>query len=534
MLHVFSRLPPMLWLLTPILATGSASAQSAATDRVSISSLGDQANGVSQNPAISSDGRWIAFWSNADNLVPNDRNGVRDVFLHDRLNGDMALVSQSTLGAQANGPCQNPSVSADGRYVAFWGYASNLVPGDHNGERDVFVRDLLAGTTVRASVSTAGVEGNGESRYATISADGRFVAFESSSDNIVAGDTNGCRDVFVRDLLLGVTVRASVSSSGVEGNALSRDPHLSADGRYVVFASQASNLAAGDTNQDYDIYLRDFTLGSTERVSLSSFGAEAHGDSRYPTISADGNVISFTSIAADLVAGDNNGEADAFIRDRQRSTTRCVSARSNGIPGNDSSLYVKVSSGGQYAAFYSDASDLVPSDHNGVRDVFLCELASGSLELVSMSAAGIAGDDGSFLPVLSSDGSVLAYDSAASNLVPGDTNAVGDVFVRDRTSTGPALWVIGDCPGNLDFYIAQGEPGGAVAILFGAAGSHTRTQPPCAGLVLSIAQPSLGARLGLDARGTVHAQVQAPVSACGLTVQVVDLVGCRVSQPHQI
>jgi Tol biopolymer transport system component len=325
-----------------------------------------------------------------------------DIFVRDRLAGRTERVSVSTEGAQADGASESPAISADGRFVAFASNASNLVAGDRSNCvgspfifscAGVFVRDRLKGTTERVSVSREGSQSitPGTSLYGmtspSISADGRFVAFVSDAPNLVAGDTNECQpishplgpcpDVFVRDRLLGTTERVSMSSEGVQTNGDSGDPAISADGLFVAFTSWASNLVAGDTNSGADVFVRDRVAGTTERVSVSSSGEQAdysHGGiagllSAEPSISADGRFVAFTSYAANLVAGDTNADCqitsahfnciDVFVRDRTKRTTERVSVTSGGAAANAASAEPAISADAHYVTFDSDASNLV-------------------------------------------------------------------------------------------------------------------------------------------------------------------------------
>ena len=234
----------MSTLLRPLLAALVLSpvAWPQATSRESVGAGGAQGDGRSILPAISSDGRYVTFQSDAASLVAGDTNGVTDVFVHDRLTGTTERVSVDSAGAQGNGASSVPSISADGRYVAFLSDATNLVAGDTNGVSDVFVHDRTTGATERASVSTGGTQSDGGCGYVAISPDGRFVAFGSLAANLVSGDTNGTGDVFLRDRTTGTTERVSVTTGGAQGNNFSGSPAVSADGRYVAFESRASNL----------------------------------------------------------------------------------------------------------------------------------------------------------------------------------------------------------------------------------------------------------------------------------------------------
>jgi Tol biopolymer transport system component len=287
----------------------------AVTSRVSVSSAGQQANGPSHQAAVSADGRYIAFISEASNLVAGDTNRQADVFWRDRVTGTTTRVSVGPGGQQANGDSHRPAASADGRYVAFESYATNLGTGDTNNNSDVFVHDLRAGTTTRISVGSAGQQANGASYEPAVSADGRYIVFDSFASNLVAGDTNGAGDVFVRDLAAGTTTRVSVGSAGQQGNDYSLGSAVSASGRYVAFTSRASNLVVGDTNSKLDVFVRDLAAGTTTRISLSSAGKQASKNSGGAAVSATGRYIVFASNAPNLVTGDTNGVRDIYMRD---------------------------------------------------------------------------------------------------------------------------------------------------------------------------------------------------------------------------
>ena len=431
------------WIaLAPAAFLSSLPALAQVTQRASVSSGGTQGDGESLYPAISADGRFVAFASASTNLVAGDANGFRDVFVRDLVGGTTEVESVDSTGAQGNGDSGGPSVdslsiSADGRFVAFTSAASSLVSGDTNGALDVFVRDRLSGTTERVSVASDGSQADADCFSPSISADGRFVAFHSTASRLVAGDSNGVSDVFVHDRLGGTTERASVGSSGGEANGASRYASISADGRFVVFASTATNLVAGDVNGFEDVFVRDRIAGTTELVSVSSSGAQGDADSYYvSSISADGRWVAFGSAADDLVAVDGNGVYDVFVRDRIAGTTVLASVSSAGAQANARSDRCSISADGRFVAFQSSASNLVAGDANGVYDVFVRDLVGGATELASLSTAGSQGTGGSGEPWISADGRRIAFYSSASNLVTGDTNAAGDVFVRDREATG--------------------------------------------------------------------------------------------------
>jgi len=413
------------------------------THRVSVASTGAQGNSNSgfYGVTVSADGRYAVFESEATNLVPGDTNVSFDVFVRDRLLGTTERVSVDSAGSQGNSPSFRPSISADARFVAFESYATNLVPGDTNNCEDIFVRDRLLGTTERVSVDSAGSQAIAVSWIPSISADGRFVAFTSYADNLVAGDTNGERDVFVRDRSSGTTERVSVDSSGAEGNDRSGyfGSSISSDGRYVAFESFATNLVPGDTNGWEDVFVRDRLSGTTELVSLGAAGTQADAASSLPSISAHGRFVAFQSDATNLVAGDTNGTGDVFVRDRLSGTTVLVSTDSVGALGNSDSTFPSISADGRCVAFASAATNLVAGDTNASWDMFVRDLGNGTTERVSVGSTGSQGHEGAdpfgnfASSWISADGRYVAFSSSSANLVAHDTNAFADVFVRDRS-----------------------------------------------------------------------------------------------------
>jgi len=431
-------------LLVPASAAPAAPAAPGATTRISVASGGAQANRDSGGSAVSANGRYVAFESAASNLVPGDSNGLWDVFVRDRVAGATTRVSVASGGAQANDGSGGPTISADGRYVAFLSGASNLVAGDTNGVGDVFVRDRVAGATTRVSVASSGTQASSGSDEPVISADGRYVAFVSMADNLVPGDTNRRRDVFVRDRVTGATTRVSVTSGGSQaisgpgtasGNG-SEKPAISADGRYVTFLSMAGNLVPGDTNRTPDVFVHDRVTGATTRVSVASGGTQANNDSDQSAISADGRYVAFTSLASNLVPADTNGlnanGQDVFVRDRVAGATTRVSLGSGGAQANGYSQGPAISGDGRYVTFESLARNLVPGDSNGLWDVFVRDRVAGATTRASVTSAGTQANHESAGPGISANGRYVAFQSEATNLVAGDTNGMSDVFLRDR------------------------------------------------------------------------------------------------------
>ncbi len=411
------------------------------TQRVSVDSGGAQGNDGSFEPSVSADGRYVAFTSASSNLVPGDTTGFLDVFVRDRLSGVTERVSVDSGGAPGNSDSgvYGISISADGRYVAFDSLATNLVPADTNGALDVFVRDRLSGTTTRVSVDSGGAQGNSDSFSPSISADGLSVAFESFASNLISWDTNGVRDIFYRAWQNNYTEIVSVDSSAAQANGDSYEPAISADGRYVAFTSDATNLVPGDTNGFRDVFVRSRSSGTTTRVSVDSVGSQANGNSYSPSISADGLSVAFESLASNLINGGTNGRLHIFYRAWQNNYTEIVSVDSSAVQGNGNSFRPSITADGRYVAFASFATNLVPGDTNGFIDVFVRSRSIGTTQRVSLSSSWVQGNDDScyfFHPSYSADGRYVAFESFATNLVPGDTNGSSDIFIRDRNEMG--------------------------------------------------------------------------------------------------
>ena len=284
---------------------------------------GNQSNGSSYQPSISNDGRYVAFTSDYSNLVPDDTNGCSDVFVYDMQRNITTRVSVDSNGNQSNGNSFEPSISADGRYVAFTSDATNLVPDDTNGDADIFVHDMQTNTTTRISVDSNGTQSDSNSYEASISGDGRYVAFTSVATNLVADGASNI-GIFVHDMQTNTTTRVSVDSNGNQGNGDSHEPSISDDGRYVTFLSDATNLVPDDTNNSTDIFVYDTQTNVTTRVSVDSDGNQGNSGSYQPKISADGRYVVFQSDATNLVPGDNNNKTDIFIHDLQTGTTTMI------------------------------------------------------------------------------------------------------------------------------------------------------------------------------------------------------------------
>jgi Tol biopolymer transport system component len=420
-------------------ATGTVTVTVSSIIRISVASGGAEGNGTSGGTSgndfsLSADGRYVVFRSDAWNLAPSGTNGISDIFVHDLHTGETERVSVAADGTPGDSSSYYPSISADGRYMAFGSWATNLVPGSTDGYNfGIFVHDRQTGNNQLVHVASGGTPGNAiqDSFDPQISADGHYVAFESAATNLVSNDTNGFNDIFVYDRQTGAaTERASVASNGAEGHGTSYNPVINTDGRYVAFISLASDLVPSDTNGAGDIFVHDRQTGETARISVASDGTQGSAGSVEPSISADGRYVAFASEASTLVTNDNNGTWDVFVHDRQTEETTLISIASDGTQsGNAESSEPSLSGDGRYVAFKSDASDLVSGDNNNGRNIFVRDRQTGKTARVNnVTSDGKPVNNESYNPRISADGRYVAFISAASNLVSGDNNGVTDIF----------------------------------------------------------------------------------------------------------
>ena len=411
-------------------------------------------NAGSFEPSVSANGRFVAFSSEANNLAADDANNARDVYLHDRNTGDTILVSHATGGGAGNGVSDEPSISADGNFVSFRSTATNLVAGSPiNTEADIYIWDRSDGSIQLASVNDGGNTPSQFSAEPFTSADGNFVAYTTPTSNMVAGatDTNNVRDVVRWNRGNGQNALVSVTPVGTTGNRASFDPSVSQTGQFVAFRSEADDLVPGaDGNGAVrDIYVRDMDGGAsgTILVSRGINGAAANGPSDSPSISADGNFIVFSSEASNLTADDTNGNVrDVFVFNRTTNQISLVSRNQQRTgSGNGASSDPSISQEGRFVAFTSAASDLDDGDTNAATDIFLYDLTTGAMTLVSENPAGTAGNAASADAFVAPGGLFVVFSSAASDLPTApqtDTNAVSDVYIatapdRDEGETNP-------------------------------------------------------------------------------------------------
>ncbi len=401
--------------------------------QVSLGRGGADSDGGADTTAISANGRFVVFASAAENLVAEDGNDKSDVFVHDLKKGKTTLISHDPIGLDGNNQSSHAVVSKNGRFIAFNSDASNLVANDTKGFVDVFVHDRKTGTTERVSLDSAGNEVDGNSIFASISANGRFVAFESSAPNLVADDTNGKVDVFVRDRLTGTTTRVSVASGGVQIVKGGFDCAISGNGRFVAFVSGDAEIVPNDENSANDVFVHDRETGDTSLVTVNALGATGDESSRSPSLSFDGRFIAFGSGSTDLVPGGaGNDDEDVFVRDMVEGTTECVSVSSGGILGDQDSALPDISANGRFVVFQSLAQTLVTGDTLGVRDVFLHDRKKHVTTRVSKGRNGAEASASSTVPQVSKNGKVVTFSSDANNLVVGDGNAFRDAFVFRR------------------------------------------------------------------------------------------------------
>ena len=413
----------------------------------------DPANLPSANAHISVDGRFVAFHSAANNLVENDTNNRQDIFVYDRESKSMERVSVDSKGNQADHYSLNPSISGDGRYVAFMSSAENLVDHDNNGQVDIFVHDRQEKTTSLVSVSLEGKSGNTRSLHPVISTNGRYVAFESAANNLVEDDLNESSDVFVRDMQENKTELVSLTSRDQQANHSSHNPSISSDGRYVVFHSPARNLVPVDNKRSdenewnfSDVFIRDRELGKTEIISLSIIGQPGNHPSHSGSVSADGRYVAFASMASDLVEnypddaleitgkGRTARRIDIFVRDRETKTTTLASIGMDGAHSNHQSQAPKISSNGRYVTFQSAADNLTESRVPGsLINIYRRDLQENKTLLVTdyygpkesniMAAHSAVSDDGSYVVFDTNYGHAGAELARAS-----------DVYVWDATT----------------------------------------------------------------------------------------------------
>jgi Tol biopolymer transport system component len=427
---------------------------------VSSAADGTQSNNYSYNASVSNDGKYVIFVSRANNYGFTDNNG-EDIFLKDTQTGEIKLVShsQSSLTSTGNSWSGEPYMTPDAKYVFFTSSASDLVANDTNNSDDVFRYEVATGNTIRVSEAANGTQFNNNSEGNAVSADGRYVVFNSRASNIVAGDNNGQWDIFVKDIQTGDVQRVNISSNGVESNGNSSLGSISNDGRYVTFVSRANNLVSGDTNGVSDVFMHDRVTGETTRISVGNNGSQINNSADNAWISGNGKFVVYDSYASNIVANDINSNRDIFVYDVENGTTERTSLSSSETEGNSNSyleymVVRSISDDGRFIVFSSYADNLVSGDTNGRGDVFLRDRLTGDTFLVSKNSSGSTANNWSEEPSISANGKYIVFTSRASNLVAGDTNSNDDIFIQQINYNPPTSdsfsYKVTDSSGNSD------------------------------------------------------------------------------------
>jgi Tol biopolymer transport system component len=425
-----------------LLILSSAGVSAAEITMISRRSQRNPSNGASGEPATSETGQVVAFRSAATNLAERCKNGFTHIFVRDRNTGTIGCVSVNSSGDQSNGDSFAPSISADGRFIAFTSTATNLA-GDNcdNGLHQIYVRDRVSGTTRCISVNSNDRNGNGDSHASSISEEGRFVAFDSAATNLTGNECdNGLNHIFVHDRTDGTTTCVSVRSNGDNGNGDSFDPSISADGRVVVFQSTASNLAPRCNNGNSHIYIHNLDTGETHCVSQNNEGEQSNGNSMLARVSGDGRFVVFQSGSTNVTRRCVNGAMHIFVRDLIEGGITCASVDNRGNQGNGDSVQPSISSNGRFVAFSSEATNLSGNRcADGVAQVFLRDRLDEKTGCASVvGRKKVQGNGASTNPWIAANGSLITFESDASNLVKKDLNGLRDVFARGISASRSA------------------------------------------------------------------------------------------------
>ena len=391
--------------------------------------------------AVSADGTRHALQSLAPNLVPGDADSLSDIFVKDSSNGVLTLASTNSLGVKGNGDSFDASLSADGTVVAFASTATNLSSQDPDPLMDIYVKDLVTGVVTLASSSATGVKGNDRSDNPSLSADGRTVAFESRARNLDPADPDPTADVYVKGLASGALLLASTSTGSVKGNNFSTDPSLSGDGASVAFQSHSTNLHSLDTDALADIYVKAIASGRVELASSTATGTKGSDHSFSPSLSGDGNRVAFHTASTNLDPADTDPNVpDVYVKDRSSGVLLLASTSSAGVKAATSpflgSAGASVSADGTRVAFESAAANLDPSDSDGASDIYAKDLATGALQLLSTTPQGVKANAENGVSALAPDGDAVGFVSAATNLSPADADTVTDVYLKQRPLPG--------------------------------------------------------------------------------------------------
>ena len=452
-----------------LLILSSTTALAAPTTLISRRSQKNPSNGPSGEPAVSETGQFVAFRSSATNL-DSERcdNGLSQIFVSDRNTGTIRCVSLNSNGRQGDQDSLAPSISADGRFIAFTSIATNLAGNQcDNGFNQIYVRDRTSGTTRCVSVNSNGHEANQHSDASSISADGTLIAFDSAAANLAGNKCdNGFNHIFVHDLTTGTTTCVSVRTNGEEGNGDSFDPSISADGRVVVFQSTATNFASRCNNGNSHIYVHNRVTGETSCASVNNDGQQGNGNSALAKVSGDGRFVAFQSNSTNVTTRCNNGHAQIFVRDTVEERTTCSSIDNQGNQGNNDSVQPSISSNGRFVAFSSNATNLAGNRCTGGNmQVFVRDRADEKTKCAALGPKNVEGNGNSSSPSISANGSLVTFESDANNLAKKDTNNLRDVFGHAISTSQPK----GDGGSSFFFFfdlLQTGDQTGGILVVF--------------------------------------------------------------------
>jgi len=421
----------------------SPSAYAAAGD-VTLASTADdgtKSNGMTLSVTLSADGTHVAFSTTATNLAEGDTDNFEDVYVKDLATGELRQASTNEGAKDSYLLGEPPSLSADGTRVAFATTATNPSEGDTDREPDVYVRDLSTGKLILVSAADDGTKSNSFSDAPSLSADGKLVAFASYASNLDPAAADGRRQVYVKDLTSGEIILVSASDDGTAGNGHSLGPSLSADGTRVAFSSKADNLDPADSDPYPDVYVKDLTtddLTGGDLTLVSTFQArEWRQTSEDPSVSADGSHVAFSSYARNVREGDPDHRSDIYVKDLGTDELVLASTADDAVKGNYHSLEPSLSADGSRVAFSSGATNLGEGDHEADYDSYVKDLTNGGLSLASTAEVATTSNGISSSPSLSPDGATVGFISTATDLDAADTDELADAYVKDVGDMGP-------------------------------------------------------------------------------------------------
>ncbi|WP_262273248.1 hypothetical protein [Microvirga yunnanensis] len=456
--------------------------------RISTAANGAEALGASSSAQFSPDGRSVLFKSDAPNLIAGGTNGTTHIFLKDLTTHAITRLSTTADGLEANGNSYDVQMTPDGRFMVFTSIADNLVSNDHNNKHDIFLKDLTTHAITRLSTTPAGEEANGFSFEPRLSPDGQFLMFTSNAVNLGA-DNFLSSEIFLKNLTTKDITRITVAADGTPGSVGGDQPLFSPDGHSIVFRSFSSKLVANDTNTSWDIFLRD-QFGTITLLSKAVDGTQGNSFSSNPQFSPDGQYVLFESNANNLIAGDGNNQLDVFLKDIHSGAVTLLSRTADGTQGDRGSYNARFSPEGRYIVFESDATNLVADDNNGQTDIFVKDLVGGTVTRLSTAADGTEADFESSFAQFSPDGRFVTFESEATNLVDGDTNGTSDIFVVDLLYKANAAAIL-----EGRFLETTLGVGAASSLSIDWGDGTTSTQTPVAGQVsLAHAYASTGSK----------------------------------------